>query len=218
MTIRRHVVITGTGRAGTTFLVELFTHLGLETGFNTESILRMKDQHSSAGLERDIRNNNCPFIVKSPWFCDYAEQVMSRDDISIEHVFIPIRDLNAAAESRRHVTRTGIQKLPFFKRFTRMVKPNISNKFTGGLWHTKSIDPGKQEDILVKQLYKLMLAISEKTTPVTLIRYPRLTQDCPYLFGKLEPVLQGFSFEQFCETFHNVVRPELVHNFNENDR
>ena len=37
MTPRRHVVITGTGRAGTSFLVELLTHLGLETGFGVES-------------------------------------------------------------------------------------------------------------------------------------------------------------------------------------
>ena len=31
---RRHLVITGVGRSGTTFLVELLTGLGLDTGFH----------------------------------------------------------------------------------------------------------------------------------------------------------------------------------------
>jgi hypothetical protein len=100
MSPRHHVVITGTGRAGTTFLVELLTCLGLDTGFSADSVGQKKDRHGRAGLEHDIRESNCPFLVKSPWFCDYAEEVICRDDILIEHIFIPIRDLNAAAESR----------------------------------------------------------------------------------------------------------------------
>lgn len=51
---RPHVVITGTGRTGTTFLVELLTHLELDTGFTAESVTQMKDQTGRAGLEHDI--------------------------------------------------------------------------------------------------------------------------------------------------------------------
>lgn len=40
-----------------------------------------------------------PYVVKSPWLCDYADEVLKRDDIEIEHVFIPMRDLHAAAQS-----------------------------------------------------------------------------------------------------------------------
>lgn len=60
------------------------------------------------GFEKDIRSNDCPYIVKNPWFCDYADEVFSRQGILIEHIFVPIRDLNAAAESRKFVTKTGI--------------------------------------------------------------------------------------------------------------
>ncbi|MDA0921208.1 MAG: hypothetical protein O2945_19235, partial [Planctomycetota bacterium] len=155
-----------------------------------------------------------PFIVKSPWFCDYAEEVICRDDILIEHIFIPIRNLNAAAESRRHVSETGLSKLSFLARLKHIIKPRL---FAGGLWHTKSSNSKKQENILLMQMYKLMLAISDAEIPVTLIRYPRLTKDSPYLFSKLKPVLHDIGFEFFCETFNNVVRPELVHSFNEND-
>jgi len=197
MSPRHHVVITGTGRAGTTFLVELLTHLGLDTGFEPNSVKQQKGQHGRAGLEHDIRKANCPFVVKSPWFCEFAEEVVSRNDILIEHIFIPVRNLNAAAESRRFVAKTGSKM--------------------GGLWHTESSEPGVQESILLRKIYKLVLAISGIEIPITLMRYPKLTNYAHYLFRKLSPILKGVSFERFDEAFNAVVRPELVHSFNEND-
>jgi hypothetical protein len=197
MSPRRHIVITGTGRAGTTFLVELLTHLGLETGFSIDQIPTLKDKIGRAGLESDIRNQNSPFIVKSPWFCDYADQVIYRKDIVIEHIFIPVRDLHAAAESRRHVTISG--------------SPN------GGLWHTDSHNQGDQERILLMQLYKLMHAVSDTEIPVTLLRYPRITRDDTYLFNKLYPIVSDIEFNYFQRVFTCVVRSEHVHRFNEND-
>ncbi len=112
---RKHVVITGTGRTGTTFLVELLTHLRLETGFSADDVISKKFSLARAGLEYDIMRKDCPYIVKSPWFCDCAQEIIYREDIVIEHVFIPIRDLNAAAESRRYVTKTNVSNLPFVK-------------------------------------------------------------------------------------------------------
>lgn len=35
---RHHKVISGTGRDGTTFLVELFTNLKIDTGFSKEEL------------------------------------------------------------------------------------------------------------------------------------------------------------------------------------
>ena len=214
MSSRNHVVITGTGRSGTTFLVELLTHIGLETGFSADDIVSKKFKEARAGLEYDIRRKDCPFIVKSPCFCDYAEDVICRDDIVIEHVFIPVRDLNAAAESRRHVLKTNVSNLHFVERLKHMFRPR---KFPGGLWHTRSSKPGKQEEILLRQIYKLMLAISDTTLPVTFIRYPRIVKDCPYLFEKLKPILRDITYESFCAMFSKAVRPELVHSFNKND-
>jgi hypothetical protein len=215
MTPRHHVVITGTGRAGTTFLVELLTHLGLETGFNAGDIVHRIHKDARAGLEHDIRQNNCPFVVKSPWFCDYAGEVICRDDIFIEHILIPFRDLDAAAESRRHVSKTSVSsKLPLAERLSHIINPKA---IPGGLVHTQSDKPGEQEEILLRQIYKLMLAISGTTIPVTLMRYPRITKDCPYLYGKLKPILQNIEFESFRGTFNALVRPELVHSFNKYD-
>ena len=214
MSSRNHVVITGTGRSGTTFLVELLTHLGLETGFTADNIVSNKYEEGRAGLEYDIRRKDCPFIVKTPLFCDYAEEVICRDDIVIEHIFIPVRDLNAAAESRRHVVKTNVSNLPFVSRLMHMIKPQ---EFAGGLWHTRSSKQGEQEEILLRQIYKLMLAISDATLPVTFMRYPRIVKDCPYLFEKLKPILGDITYESFYSAFSKTVRPELIHSFNKND-
>lgn len=210
---RNHVVITGTGRTGTTFLVELLTHLGLETGFNPHDIESRKYKVARAGLEYDITQGSSPYIVKSPWFCDHAKEVISQDDIVIEHVFIPMRDLHAAAESRRHVVRSSISKMPFFKRLKHSIKPRIA----GGLWHTNSSKPGRQEEVLLRQIYKLVLALSDTKIPVTFMHYPRIVKDCLYLFEKLKPILGEITYEAFHAVFNKTVRPDLVHSFNNDD-
>jgi hypothetical protein len=212
MSPRHHVLITGTGRAGTTFLVELFTHLGLETGFSTDDIANKKHRTARAGLEHDIRNTACPYIVKSPHFCDYANDVIRQKDIVIDHAFIPVRDLQVAAESRRYTSKISTKELSIAGRLKHMVKPM---DFAGGLWHTNK--PEEQEEMLLKQVYKLMLALSDSDIPVTLMHYPRITQDSRYLFGKLKSVLPGIDLESFSDTFDKVVSPELVHSFNRKD-
>lgn len=190
---RNHILITGTGRAGTSFLVQLLTYLGIDTGFCKETIVSELDQIGRAGLEYDIRNKNCPYVVKSPWFCDYADEVLCNKDINIEHVFIPIREIEQAAESRRFVTRNGGEK--------------------GGLWHTNSNKIGDQEIILLNQIYKLMLALSSNNIPITLVNYPELTQKPEYLFEKLKPVLKTITYPDFLQAFNITVRPNLVNDF-----
>lgn len=217
---RHHVVITGTGRAGTTFLVELLFHLGLHTGYEADSIEQYKYPNARAGLEADIRELPCPYIVKSPWFCAYAEDVLRRKDIVIDHIFVPIRDLYAAAESRRHVSRMDAAGTSFLDYAKRLLLPK--SRFTqeevpGGLYGTNSTEPGAQEEVLLMNLYTLMLAVSGSEVPITLLRYPQLTRDSEYLFRKLAPILGEIDYSHFQDIFRSVVRPDLVHSFGEND-
>lgn len=210
---RSHVVISGTGRAGTSFLVELLTHLGLDTGFTTDEIAKNKSLLARAGLEHDIRRPNAPFIVKSPWFCDYSEEILRRDDISIKHVFIPMRDLQAAAESRRFVTAQTVAAMPLLDRVRYRLFPK---GLVGGIWQTT--DASRQEEALLEQVYKLMLSLSATTVPVTLLRFPQIVNDPAYLFEKLRPILGQISFAGFRDVFCQVARKDLVHSFSVNDR
>jgi hypothetical protein len=206
---RKHVVISGTGRTGTTFLVQLLTNLGLETGFTPQNMTI--SENARAGLEHDIRNENAPYIVKNPWFCDYAEEVIKQDDIFIEHVFIPMRNLHAAAESRRYVVKNALSKMSLLKRFRKK-----SSKIDGGLWHTDN--KREQENILLQQFYKLALSLSNTNIPVTLLHYPSIVMDNAYLYEKLKPILRGIGYYEFSSVFKKTVRLDLVHSFNEDDR
>jgi hypothetical protein len=196
--IRRHVIITGTGRAGTTFLVQLFTALGLDTGFSdlTSAVF----PNCNAGMERDIRDPQAPYIVKSPWLCDYLDDALSSGGIRIDRALVPMRNLFSAAESRRDVTvRTNAADIP----------PSIG--IPGGLWHTDR--PQLQEQILALELYKLMHTLAKWEIPLTLLHFPRIVHDVRYLYGSLGCVLQGVSFETFRGVFARVAKPELVHDF-----
>ncbi len=211
---RHHLVISGTGRAGTTFLVELLTHLGLDTGYKPDEIHLLRDKRARAGLERDIRKDGNPYVVKSPDFCDYAEEVLKRGDIIVDHVFVPMRDLHAAAESRRQVTKAALAEMPPLKRVVRsLFRPHGA---AGGLWQTKR--RSHQEQVLLEKLYKLILALSDTSVPVTLLRYPRIVKECDYLFQKLRPVLPKISEHQFQVVYQKIARPDLAHSFNQRDR
>jgi hypothetical protein len=240
-----HAVIAGTGRCGTTFLVELLTRLKLDTGYSEEQLDKQRsrkdgpsgervnriinpldkdftytawDPISRAGLEYDVLRDNAPYIVKSPSFCDIASKVLARDDIKIDHVFVPMRDLSAAAESRRQVVRANEKRLTLFEKLRDRSKFHArANRYAGGLLKSSSMQSGDQEHILCLQLYKLMLSLSSSEIPITLLRYPKLASNPEYLYQKLHPVLQGVSAEHFHSVFAKTARPELIHSYNQND-
>lgn len=206
---RSHVVITGTGRTGTSFLVQLLTNLGLDTGFDKNNMRLFI--HSKAGLESDIFDDNAPYIIKNPWFCDIADKVLERPDIEIRHVYIPMRDLYAAAESRRCVTRKTLASLSADQR--EKIK---SYQIPGGLWLTKN--PAQQEIVLLEQFYKLMYSFSKTQIPVTILHYPRITVDASYLYAKFKSILGAIGFEDFTKIYEQTVRPEWVNQFGKNDK
>jgi len=195
---RHHVIISGTGRAGTTFLMQLFTELGLDTGFrNSQEGI---SPNCNAGMELDLRQPFAPYIVKSPWLCGCLDDVLAGGKIVIDHAFIPMRDLHAAAESRRRVTATSDPD-------------QFDGIVPGGLWLTD--DPDKQEDILAHQFYKLLHGLAQHDVPVTLLDFPRFVHDPEYLYKKASLLLRRIRYGLFLKAFRRVCRPELVHDFQE---
>src|SRR6266480_1939620 len=154
--IRSHVIISGTGRAGTTFLVQLLTHLGLETGFDINAMELYPI--ARAGLEIDIRDANAPYIVKSPYLRDLIDEVVA-SSTRIEHAIIPVRQFDAAAASRAHVQKvtTGVAD----------GEPEVN----GGLWETDKAD--SQAGVLRLKFTKLIEALVRHDIPITFLAYPR---------------------------------------------
>ncbi|WP_395699405.1 hypothetical protein [Aquabacterium sp.] len=205
---RHHAVITGTGRAGTTFLVELLTLLGLDTGFSSRDLVHRKSAVAQAGLEIDVRRQGAPYIVKAPAFCEHAAQVFARPDIVIDHVFVPMRALHEAAESRRRVMNLHLADMSWPRRLKVWLK---RKELAGGLVGTRS--GSDQEQVLRDRLYRLMLAAAEHPVNVTLLHFPRLVQDSAYLYRKLRPLLQDIPFERFDRVHRRLAQPDLVHSF-----
>lgn len=193
--MKSHILIAGPGRAGTTFLVELFTHLGFDTGYSKETIKDHKHFPGNAGLEWDIFDPNAPYVVKSPFLFERMDEVLNT--FSIDHVFIPLRDLYSMAESRRRVDKAG--------------------SVFGGLVGTTSHELGVQEQILAEQVYSLFYSLSKSLVPFTLLEFPRHAIDSEYSYRKLYKILMLSSTysgrEAFKRVFDKISDPGLIHSF-----
>lgn len=199
--IKHHVIISGTGRAGTTFLVQLLTSLGLDTGFETP--FSQIFLSCNAGMEQDIRNPNAPYIIKSPWLCDYIDEVLVNENIVIEHAIIPIRDVYSAAESRRNISKNSI--------INNINMHDIPGGIPGGLWHTEN--PEYQEEILKDRFYRLVYFLTLHNVPITFLSFPRFANDSTYLFAKLKPILKLKTKSVFKKKFEGISNPKLIHKF-----
>ena len=199
--MKHHVLITGTGRAGTSFLVQLLSNLGLDTGYTPGEF--PLDPIAHAGLEADPRDPAAPYICKNPWICDTIEEVLTDSALHIDHVFIPVRNIEAAAASRVHVQKanTGSED---------MLQP-----VAGGLWHVEK--GADQAALLRRQFTRLVEQLVRFDIGMTFIWYPRLTEDPDYLRAKLAQGLDMPDPDVFREVFARTVRPEWVHRFGAED-
>lgn len=202
-----HLVISGAGRAGTSFLMALFTRLGLDTGFSQQDVERALSSPARAGLELDLRcGTDLPRIVKNPNLCDHIEQVLARPDLRIEHLIVPLREPEAAAASRERAQHDGLMALSWHKRWRAVLK---RKPIPGGRWPSAQDVP--QAPLLMDRVHRLLLAAAAHDVPVTLLAYPRLVRDPAYLYRRLGPLLGGIEAAAFEQAFHEVVRPDHLH-------
>jgi hypothetical protein len=192
----RFVGISGTGRAGTTFLVELLTGLGLDTGFTLHDF--PVGLEGKAGLEWSTHGLPTSRIFKSPAFCDLVDEFIARGG-RIDHVIIPVRDFGDAAASRVRVQHalTGSE--------------SGAERVDGGLWDTN--EAADQETVLRIKFTRLVSALVRHDIPMRFVQFPRLVQDAEYLYGKLLFLMPHIGFDRFREVFSATVRSELVHTF-----
>jgi len=187
------IVIAGTGRAGTTFLVQLLTELGLETGFTKDNWRGHYYDHCQAGLERELTDRDAPRIVKNPALTLTLPELWRAGKAPpIEHVFIPIRDLQSAARSR---VRVG----------------GDNHEVPGGLWLTT--EPERQAEALAVAFHEFTYALAKEGVPFTCLAFPRFATDVEYCFSKLRFLLTGITSEEFRTVFQRCARPELIHSF-----
>lgn len=185
------IIISGTGRAGTTFLMQLLTELGEDTGYTAASWPRDYDHHCAAGLERDIAAVDAPRIVKNPALCETLPDLLARGEVVVEHAIIPVRSLAEAARSRMRIGGAG--------------------DTPGGLWGTS--DAAEQQAVLAENFHRLVHTLVHYEVPITFLDFPRFVRDRCYAWSKLRPLLSDVDAETFRLAFERVARPELIHDF-----
>lgn len=187
--LKSKIIITGTGRAGTTFLVRLLTELGLDTGFSRDSWQRHVHAHCSAGMEWDLADPAAPRVVKNPDLCERLGPLIASGRVAVERALVPVRDLDSASASR---VRVGVG-------------------VPGGVVGTD--DPAQQRAVLAGRFHQLVETLAAHGIPVTFLHFPRFAVDAEYCYTQLESVLGGIGWVEFEAAFARVSNPELIHDF-----
>jgi len=187
---KHHLLISGPGRAGTSFLVRLLDTLGLETHFSRFGKYAQWDEFANAGAENlpvPALDPDMPYVVKSPWASEFIDQVLADRSIILDAVIIPLRDLDDAASSRVIVElRDAIQHDGVTTEFDAPLA--LRGGAPGGIVY--SLHPLDQKRILSVGFYQLVERLTAADVPVVFLHFPRLIQDADYLYTRLAPVLR----------------------------
>lgn len=169
-----HLVISGTGRAGTTFLVEWLRECGLDVGD-----FRPEDYHpeARAGYERRLVGPGLPYVVKDPWLWTYLDDV-DLEVTPIQRLVLPVRDLTQAAVSRVRRERQAISGA--HKGWT---TPVFGSTPGGMIWPVSTMH---QAETLAVGFYVLIRWAVEHRIPLVLLDYPRILTDPAYAVAKLD--------------------------------
>jgi hypothetical protein len=177
MSLQEKILITGTGRCGTTFLMILFTFLDLDTGYNRNNYFTELDILSTSGMEKFV---SCPpKYIKNPVYLSNIEDTLKY--IKIKFSIIPIRDYNKSAESR--------EKLGYGR---------------GGLIASKNKE--EQLEVFYKMISKYMYDMVKYDIPTIFLDFDRMVTSSQYLYNKLKPIMdeENIHYEMFDRVFQEV--------------
>ncbi len=169
------ILITGTGRSGTTFLMIILTLLNMDTGFNKENYEEYISTNCNSGLENFI---DVPYqIIKKPSFIYEIENMIIKDNLKIKYVIIPIRDNQQVSLSRKN-----------------------NKNYNGGLWN--AIDYESQIIFNNKIIYDYICNMTKYDIPTIFLNFEKMINDSKYLYEKLKPILENTTFDDFNNAFN----------------
>jgi hypothetical protein len=173
------ILITGTGRCGTTFLIKLFSFLNFNTGYDRNNYKLSISSNCNSGMERSYKDNYN--VLKNPEFIADIENISKDTSITIKNVIIPIRDLKISAKSRVN-----------------------HGKKNGGLWKAK--DELSQIDFYKNILTNYLIISTKYDINTIFIDFDKMINDKIYLFNKLKNILdeKNIDLEIFSRVYDEV--------------
>lgn len=186
--VKPKTLILGTGRAGTSFLMQILQALKLDTGFD-----RLKPEDAwlekvRAGHELDLAHirrtpsHYLPQIIKHPRLSESIDELVSLG-FDIGNVILPIRNINDATHSR-----------------------NIAAPYWGDVFWDGKVEKEfrNYETFLTYIIGKVVHDCTKHDIKCIIIKYPLLTQDWKYCYDKLSPVVAGISPHIFEREFKAI--------------
>lgn len=173
------ILITGTGRCGTTFLIKLFSFLNYDTGFTKTNYQASINNNCNSGMENEITASH--YIIKSPYFLRDMGKILSNKMIHVKLVIIPVRDFTQSAKSR------------------------VSHgNNAGGLWDASNLEEQINFYDMIMSNYRVLMA-TENTNTIFL-DFDQMITDKQYLFEKLKVVLdeKQINFQEFSNVYDEV--------------
>lgn len=195
------IFITGPGRSGTTFLVQLLTRLGFDTGFQPYNEVYVESWR--AGCERNIpfdiatmsheelRSNlaDGPEIIKGPVWAYLLKYIYINKLAAINHVVMPIRDLSVSTESRLDV---GLEY------------------GVGVVEWVSDVDKHEvQENVLAMLVGKVLEVCYVYRIPLTLMRFPTIVFSEDYCYRKVNSFVK-VERSKFGEVYRDLANPEQI--------
>lgn len=189
------IIITGPGRSGTTFLMQLLTRLGFDTGYRPDDAL-LYDPVYRAGGETHVKDIDLddarqaeqvikaiPQILKGPQWSFLLKPLLMRGYIEVEHIILPIRDLDLSVKSRLDA---------------------------GLYWE---VDPANlvesQTEVMAAALGRVVEACVLYSIPCTIMHFPTLVEDADYCYQKMREVFQ-IPKSDFLGVFHDLANPSQI--------
>lgn len=182
-----HIIIAGTGRTGTTFLVQYLTELGLDTHVARHGIEQL-EANANAGLEdMPLLAEALPYVIKAPWIGEYIDEILAAPDIRIDAAILPMRDLVEAAASRTILELRSLhQKAPWMAKELSKTWENWATTPGGTIFSLNPIDQGR---ILAVGFHRLVQRLVDAGIPILFLGFPRFVDDGNYLFERVRSVL-----------------------------
>tara|TARA_Y100001938_G_scaffold139309_1_gene206001 strand:- start:2484 stop:3044 length:561 start_codon:yes stop_codon:yes gene_type:complete len=179
--MKNKILITGTGRSGTSFLMRLFTHLGMDTGFTKKQSDMFVDNKQNAGLENlNLHTDNR--IHKAPHFAEMIDDI--NEKFKIDHVIVPMRDLYKSAKSRESVG--GLNS-------------------AGGLWKANNLE----EQIIhnSKLFYNLIYDLTKNNIKYSILHFPNIVYDYNEIYKPLSWLFDEYGItEEVFKVKHDKIK------------
>lgn len=192
---RHHLLVAGTGRAGTSALVRYLTELGLETHITQHGSASLWDAEAQAGLENiplTAITPDMPYVVKSAWSHQVVQQMLDDPAIVLDGVIIPVRNLVEAAASRTIRQLQAVhQARPWLTQTTTWEQWGMT---PGGMIF--SLNPIDEARLLAVGFHQLVERLVHADIPLVFLAFSRVVADAEYLHQKLAPLLADVTAEQ----------------------